>query len=49
MKLLNKFNQEKISKTKKDTEVYEIDINKLKEQNDQMKTNINELNFKYLR
>ena len=38
---------EKISKTKKDTEVYEIDINKLKEQNDQMKTNINELKTNY--
>ena len=38
---------EKISKTKKDTEVYEIDINKLKEQNDQMKANIKELKANY--
>ena len=38
---------EKISKTKKDAEVYEIDINKLKEQNDQMKANIKELKANY--
>jgi len=38
---------EKISKTKKDTEVYEIDINKLKEQNEQMKSNIKELKTNY--